>query len=340
MIYRDSKQIKRILSGSQNISQVYLGNQIVFSRKPIPTPPPKIAKYLVGGSGALTNDTMAYSMDGFSWKGLGKSIFTTQCSSICWNGSVFVAGGYGTNALAYSYDGLTWVGLGDSTYTGVGAICWNGSFFLAGASVSGQGLTFIKSSDGINWSNLEVYDIFTSNIKATCWNGSRFVAVGSGTNSIAYSDDGENWVGCGATNFIYGYGVCWGDSKFIAFGSQLYNGAYSSDGINWTSITVSANGSRCGCWNGSKFIAGGVGGINTSYAIFTSNTGTAWGGSLDANSVDIHSTIWDGSKFLAGGDLFYYADNDLGWTQISFNLFSSIQTICSKNAPLLIPAVS
>jgi hypothetical protein len=48
------------------------------------------------------------------------------------------------------------------------------------------------------------------------WNGSKWIAVGSGTNSIAYSVDGKNWIGLGTTLLEMGYGVaCQTDTKGI-----------------------------------------------------------------------------------------------------------------------------
>ena len=65
-------------------------------------------------------NSLAYSSNGTTWTGLGKTIFSTICYSIAWNGLRWVAGGETTNALAYSTNGTTWTGLGLSIFSNVG----------------------------------------------------------------------------------------------------------------------------------------------------------------------------------------------------------------------------
>ena len=68
------------------------------------------------------------------------------------------------------------------------------------------------------------------------------MAVGEGTNTIAYSNDGINWVGLGITYFAtgspIGYSVAWTGVCWIATGtgtSGITNTIYySTDGIIWT----------------------------------------------------------------------------------------------------------
>ena len=65
-----------------------------------------------------------------------------------------------------------------------------------------------------------------------------WVAVGTGTNSIAYSTDGKNWTGLGNTIFGEGKGVSWTGTKWVALGS-VNRIAYSYDGINWVGVSNS-----------------------------------------------------------------------------------------------------
>jgi hypothetical protein len=58
--------------------------------------------------------TIAYSLNGSNWTGLGTSIFTNIGRSVTWNGKYFIATGNGGNGLAYSSDGISWTGLGNS----------------------------------------------------------------------------------------------------------------------------------------------------------------------------------------------------------------------------------
>lgn len=65
---------------------------------------------------------------------------------------------------------------------------------------------------------------------------SRWVAFGSGTNTIATSDDGGlSWTGRGMTVFTAnGFGVSWGNSQFVGLGQGSNSIATSPDGITWT----------------------------------------------------------------------------------------------------------
>jgi len=71
-------------------------------------PETSILRWVAGGEG--TTNTLAHSADGISWTGIGKTIFTTGCLAVAWNGTRWVAGGRGTNTLAYSTDGISWTG--------------------------------------------------------------------------------------------------------------------------------------------------------------------------------------------------------------------------------------
>jgi hypothetical protein len=81
------------------------------------------------------------------WTVVTPTIFTTTGYCVCYGGTIWVAGGLGTNTLAYSYDGNTWVGLGTTVFpNGCTSICWNGTRFIgAGGNYVGY------SKDGITW---------------------------------------------------------------------------------------------------------------------------------------------------------------------------------------------
>jgi hypothetical protein len=69
---------------------------------------------VAGGEGT---NTIAWSIDGLSWTGLGTSIFSTAGTSIAWNGTYWVSGGSGTNTSAWSLDGINWTGNGATIMT-------------------------------------------------------------------------------------------------------------------------------------------------------------------------------------------------------------------------------
>ena len=71
------------------------------------------------------------------------------------------------------------------------------------------------------------------------WNGIRFVAVGQGTNSIIYSQDGVTWVAATNAFSTQGRGVAWNGTRWIAVGFGANAIAYSQDGITWYGAPVS-----------------------------------------------------------------------------------------------------
>jgi hypothetical protein len=92
---------------------------------------------------------------------------STQIGKVVWNGSLWVAGGYGsTYTLAYSYDAINWTGVGDSTTLfsasgGVLDLAWNGSIFVA-AGADPFGNVIATSSDGITWTKPTMPTISTA----------------------------------------------------------------------------------------------------------------------------------------------------------------------------------
>jgi hypothetical protein len=106
-----------------------------------------------------------------------------------------------------------------------------------------------------------------------------FVAVGFGDdNTIAYSNDGINWIGAGLIFSTTGRGIAWNNERWVAVGEGGNRIAYSNDGISWTSISTSNSVFSSICedvsWDGRRWIAVG-GGTNT---IATSNDGITWYG--------------------------------------------------------------
>jgi len=81
------------------------------------------------------------------------SLMATICRGLAWNGTVFVAVGKGTNTILYSYDGITWVAATGGFSTQGTSVSWNGSLFVAGGIDSTVLNCMKYSSDGITWAN-------------------------------------------------------------------------------------------------------------------------------------------------------------------------------------------
>jgi len=252
-------------------------------------------RWVAVGSGST--NTLAYSSDGISWTGLGKTTFSVNAQDVAWNGSIYVAVGQGTNSIAYSSDGITWTGLGTSIFSSAGrGVAWSGTRWVA----SGQGTnTLAYSSDGITWTGIGT-SIFSVIGQKIVWNGSIFCAVGEGTNSIAYSSDGITWTGLGTSIFTsLGRCIGWNGFMFVAGGDGGNSVAYSYDGIGWTGLGTSIVTSGRGIgWDGRKWIVCGTG---TNQMHYSSN-GIQWTSIANNIFTAVTSTVlWNGRYWVAGG---------------------------------------
>ena len=254
---------------------------------------------------------LAISAEGISWVPVSSSLTTAYC--VAWNGSIWVAGGVGTSTIIYSSNGVNWTNATISGLSSVRGIAWTKNKWIA---VGDGSNIWADSSDGINWTSYlggaggffssASYGILGSvggwlavgndglrvSSSGATWtpvgtglfstgravqtNGKQFIAVGSGTNSIAYSYDGLNWVGLGLSIFsISGYGVAFGTNSWVAVGQGTNSLAVSNDGITWTGLGTSIFSSATSVyWNGVTFIATGQG-VNT---LATSPDGYNWTG--------------------------------------------------------------
>jgi hypothetical protein len=110
----------------------------------------------------------------------------------------------------------------------------------------------------ITWRGLGT-SVFSTQGKGVAWNGTMWVAVGSGTNSIAYSYDGVTWIGLGLLVLTQGNSVAWNGSMWVAVGSGTNSIAYSYNGISWSGSSFYNTQWNGVAWNGSMWIAVGSG---------------------------------------------------------------------------------
>ena len=299
----------------------------------------------IGGGSGESNNKLAYSYDGITWTGVtgSTSLFTGFGQSVATNGSTWVAVGNGGNAYAYSYDGITWTGLG-STISPYGinrafSVKWInelGKYFMG---VHG-GTQFAYSYDGINWgwqassspigSKMTDFDYNHSN--------SRFVAVGEGSNTMAYSDDGITWTSLGNTILSRGIGVTSNDKIWVATGqkdSLTSTIVYSEDnGVTWFdasnasdltqgSGTIFTTRANQAAWNGDMWVVVG-GGTNS---IAHSNDGKNWTGLGIIMFGEGKGVSWTGSKWVALGSVnrIAYSYDGINWIAVSnsTDIFSS-----------------
>ena len=185
-------------------------------------------------------NTLAYSFNGTNWIGLGGNVFSLSCNSISWNGFMWMGIGGSANwtgstnqstgnTIAYSQNGFNWFGITNNFFNGPGgygqSLSFNGKIWVAsgfsGNAISANlivspaylgsqpGNTLIYSFNGFNW-NMAYgsANIFTNVCYTTKWDGRLFVAGGQsystgvgGGNSIAYSYNGNTWIGIGNNVF-------------------------------------------------------------------------------------------------------------------------------------------
>lgn len=238
--------------------------------------------WIATGSGT---NTIAYSYNGFNWTGV--SGFSSIGFGVVWVGTRWIAGGDGTNKLLWSANGQTWSSTGVTASiftTQTNGVACNYSkpsvniqhpTLLFGSTASTFANTMAYTMDGISRHRPLGVNIFSTRGNGAFWNGTIWVAVGSGTNTLAWSNDGINWAGLGTGIFsAAGRGVCWNGTVWVAVGEgSSFNMAYSFDGKVWNGIpnTFSTRGNAV-CWNGAYF--GAVGEGTSSFISFTiSSTG-------------------------------------------------------------------
>ena len=208
--------------------------------------------WVAGGSGT---NKLAYSTDGINWSAssTGNAIFTTNCSAVCYGGTIWAAGGVG--AMAYSYDGIAWTSTTQPSGYAINCIAFNGNLWVAvGSNAAGaNGISY--SYDGINWTVSTSGSALLRDGYSVAWNGVLWVAGGrqySSSGSImVYSYDGINWTNISSIttstlSYVTPNSIAWNGSAWFVTGLSGSSGSYktvytSVDGIHWTLLTAAAN---------------------------------------------------------------------------------------------------
>jgi hypothetical protein len=276
------------------------------------------------GSG---NHTLAYSMDGITWTGLGKDIFDNFGDVVLYNGSMWVAGGKGVHTLAYSYDGIQWTGLGNQLFNDTCLTLYYNNIWCAGGISTN---TMAYSYDGFQWTNM-AQGLITTGCYTISSNGAIWIAGGQGTNTMAYSSNGINWTANLNTPFSeVCYGIAWSGTVWVAVGNgitvngSIINGtAYSYDGINWSRATSLITRGRSVVWNGSVFAV-----IGDPYNVIAfSKDGILWNStSFSPFNGETKSVLWAGDKwiiFAAGTPTMKYSYDGKRWINNDSTVFTT-----------------
>lgn len=159
-------------------------------------------------------DTLSYSLDkGFTWTGLGNTIFSVAGNKAIWNGQIWIAVGEGsTNTLATSIDGINWTGRGKIFSVRGNNLHYNYNHKMWVAvgedSIKKRNIAY-SIDNGASWSYPST-EIFNNAGNDVTWIGYKWFAVGKGTiNTFAESNDGINWTGNGMQFSVEGYSIAY-----------------------------------------------------------------------------------------------------------------------------------
>ena len=293
---------------------------------------PQQKKYVAIGSGT---NVIATSMDGIYWRGTTASLFNNGGNDIKWGNGVWVAVGNSAssgNTIAYSSDAITWNYAANSFQTSGKRVYFDGSIW----TIYGEDPSYniATSSDGIHWSLsyfaganslslntansgmfpgipylLQSCNTVSSIHKYVHNNSDRGIAYiqpislacGSGSNSLAYSVDGIQWIAINTSLFSQCNKAVWNGSLWVVVGKGSYWVATSPDGLCWTGRE---NTIMTECydiaWNGTYFVAVGTGSSRMAKSIDGINwTAVSSVGSLFTTR--IHAIEWTGNVWLAYG---------------------------------------
>ncbi len=289
------------------------------------------------------------------------TLFTSQYVTPQTNSNIWVAGGFSNsgsnNLLKYSFDGINWsngTGYQFSGASKVFSICHNGSFFYSYiTNTNSNGGFFVKSFDGINWSQINVPPVGFGNlsfpafmVKNLIWTGQEFVAAGraqtdkNSNSMISRSFDGTAWFPASSGNFATAgtgdaFGLAFNGRRMVcATSATAASGIlkYSDDrGSNWTSCTVadpfSTTNSNGGITtNGYTWVAVGTGN-SANGTIKYSFDGITFvnisGNGFNQFGSDV---AWNGTFFVAvgnsGANSIKYSSDGITWSN-GTNTFGS-----------------
>ena len=278
--------------------------------------PPSTRTVVAGGYGGTTN--VIYSLDnGSTWfPSVSGSALLDQCSSIAFNGSIWVAGGF--NVMIYSNDGITWNTSSSGSGKGIiYGLASNGPLWVAGCSTG-----LLYSYDGINWISSATGSALLSSCFAIAWNGSLWVGVGGGSVQLIYSYDGIIW----HSSTINGYGfsqglsVAWNGTLWLAGGQEPGNTlAYSYDGIIWTAQSCVLIQVQAIAWSAFLWV---IGGGSTTDSLLYGTDGHTWTPVPNSKTLiaQCPAIIWTGTVWLAAGqgiNAIISSPDGINWTPMN-----------------------
>jgi hypothetical protein len=239
---------------------------------------------------AVTSDTnakFAFSYDGMHWfaGGVNNNITALFIGS-GWQQEPGVVG-RSTNSTNNIYSGqynlgdASWYNLFAGDTNAYNCVACNNSATIPSVRWVVVGNTkYYTSANGIDWTGPTSYptSTLTNGYGVACNNNTRWVIVGSGTNSIIYSDNATTWTPVANSSSILAIGaaVAWSGSYFVAAGT---NGsiALSNDGAIWSVYSYTPiNYISSIKWNGFYWNAAGLKNNNANGCLAYSTDSKYW----------------------------------------------------------------
>lgn len=295
-------------------------------------------------------NTLAYSPDGVQWTGLGNTVFAVSGNGVNWNGSMWVAVGaavttptllgniaYAGNTIAYSVDATNWYGLGNTGFYFQGndvASNVHGTMWVAAGQGSNAtaGNVLLTSYDGIYWYRPGVSTVagipnlanpFSLQATSVTHNGKYWVATGIGANSIAYSSDGNTWIGVPPSLVPVNYSTnraVWNQG----LGSLMFKTNYTTT----TGVGLTGSSSSQSLWVavGSPYGTTTTGTIVGNTIGFSKN-GLVWWGLGNSIFYNYGTFVaFNGNVWISGGsgaNTLAYSFNGINWIGLGNTVFFS-----------------
>lgn len=194
----------------------------------------------VATTSSFPTTKIASSLDGNTWTESGTSPISAAFTCGAYGNGVYVfAANQGGANMITSTDGVNWTSRSISGYSFTGFITFGGGVFLAnhGGQAygngkwirAGSGSSYLRSTDGINWSTISFSAASNSYYSSTDgglnWTTQAYPSGRVDRNGGSYNPSG--WTG-----MIYGNGV------WVGF-SSAWSSSYSTDGGNtWTNFML------------------------------------------------------------------------------------------------------
>ena len=285
--------------------------------------------YVLGGNIQGTNyysNSLAYSEDGISWRGLGCN-FMTNCNSIAFNGEIWVAvGNSGFNSAynaAYSYNGYDWNGLTIINNSIVlQTVLWD-NLNNVWNCFSTIGVVYFSYS-GIQWFNNgnTISSSINNNFLNVGNNNWLYIGTTGGTGSIlsctgsTYGLSNSTYIS--PSSHIPNFTAIGANGNAILTATSTGSIYYTNDVQNFTSwvessSTIPLSPVNSLIYNGQIWVAGGIGSnIGLCYSTggtgnwiasngFNSGTGIVGLNLINSSTTGTTYCTWDGIKFIACG---------------------------------------